>query len=152
MPCYGERMIRVPAVVHPLRGLPLLALLLVTGAAADCSNDNLTSIVAPTPTQQTDTFGGTLGVNGGITHQFVGNRGTVTATLSSVAPDATVVVGVSLGTWNGATCAAILPNDQAVQGSIIYGTVNATGTLCVRVYDVGKVVEPLTYEVTVVHF
>ena len=134
------------------RGLPLLALLVAAFVASACSNDQTTTPIAPSLTPITDTFAGTLGINGGNTFQFVSNRGAVTATLSSVTPDSTVVVGLSLGTWNGATCAAVLPNDQAVQGSIIYGTVNATGTLCVRVYDVGKVVEPLAFEVLVVHY
>ena len=133
-------------------GHALLAFLLLAGAAAACSNNDATSLVAPSPTQSTDTFAGTLGVNGGSSFHFVSNRGEVTATLSSVAPDSSVIVGVSLGTWNGASCSAVLSNDQAIQGTVIYGTVNATGTLCVRVYDVGKVVDPLTYEVKVVHF
>jgi len=134
------------------RGLVPLALLLAALVASACSTDETTSIVAPTPVQQTDTFGGTIGVNGATTFQFASNRGAVTATLSSVAPDSTVVIGVSLGTWNCVTGSNALPHDQAVQGSIIYGTVNATGSLCVRVYDVGKILEPVTFEVVVVHF
>ena len=133
----------------PTRGLGPLALFVFTAA---CANDNLTSTLAPTPTQVTDTFAGTLTVNGGTTFQFLGTRGTVTATLSSVAPDSTIAVGMSLGTWNGASCSAILSNDLAFLGAAIYGTVNATGTLCLRVYDVGKLAEPLTFEVAVVHF
>ena len=136
----------------PTRGLRTLASLVFAAAAAACSNDNLTSTVAPSPVQVTDTFAGTLTVNGGTTFQFLSTRGTVTATLSSVAPDSTIAVGMSLGTWNGASCSAILSNDLAFLGAAIYGTVNATGTLCVRVYDVGKLVDPLTFEVAVVHY
>jgi hypothetical protein len=134
------------------RGLLVLAFLGAAFAASACSSDEITSPVAPTPTQVTDTFAGTLTVNGATTYQFVSNRGAVTATLTSVAPDSTIAIGFSLGSWNGSTCAAILPNDQAIQGSVIYGTVNTTGTLCLRVYDVGKLVDPLTFEVSVVHF
>lgn len=134
------------------RGLPLLALLVATLVASACAGEDFSLPAAPTPTETTDTFAGTLSVNGGTTFQFLSNRGTVTATLRSVAPDPTIAVGLSLGTWNGATCSAVLSNDSAIQGSVIYATVNATGLLCVRVYDVGKLVEPLTFELGVVHF
>ena len=49
-------------------------------------------------------------------------------------------------------CAVVLANDKATQGITITGTVNTIGNLCVRVYDVGTVSEPQTYEVRVVHF
>jgi len=134
---------------------PLCASALLAGAlgAAACGEPgaNLNPIL-PTPTQQTETFAGTLTINGGVTFQFTSNRGTVTATLATVAPDSAVVVGMSLGTWNGITCAATLPNDQAVQGTTIYGTVNTTGVLCVRLYDVGKLPDSLEFEVKVIHY
>ena len=64
---------------------------------------------APTAPTVTETFTGTLTVNGATTHPFpidaiVG--GTVTATLKTIAPDGDSVVGLSLGTWNGSTCQA----------------------------------------------
>jgi hypothetical protein len=134
---------------------PLCALALIGGAlsAAACEDQsNSLNPIIPTPIQQTETFAGTLNINGGVTFQFTSNRGAVTATLSAVAPDAATVLGMSLGTWNGITCAATLPNDQAVMGSTIYGTVNTTGLLCVRLYDVGKMADALDFEVKVIHF
>lgn len=134
---------------------PLCALALIGGAlsaaACDDQSSSLNPIV-PTPIQQTETFAGVLTINGGVTFQFTSNRGAVTATLSTVAPDPASVLGMSLGTWNGITCAATLPNDQAVQGSTIYGTVNTTGLLCVRLYDVGKMADALEFEVRVIHY
>jgi len=132
---------------------PLCAIALLTCAlgAAAC-DDNSLVIPTPTPVQTTETFSGTLTINGGLTFSFTSNRGAVTATLATVSPDSTVVLGMSLGVWNGITCAATLPNDQAVQGSTIYGTVNTTGALCVRLYDVGKMADPLDFEVKVIHF
>lgn len=134
---------------------PLCAVALIGGAlsAAACDDQGSSlNPILPTPTQQIETFAGQLTVNGGLTFQFASNRGAVTATLQTVAPDPSVVMGLSLGTWNGITCAATLPNDQAVQGSTIFGTVNTTGFLCVRVYDVGKMADPLDFEVKVIHF
>lgn len=136
-----------------IRPLCVSAALLVGALGAAACDDNSAVIpVGPSPNPQTETFAGILTVNGGVTFQFNSNRGAVTATLSTVAPDATIVMGMSLGVWNGITCAATLPNDQAVQGSTIYGTVNTTGSLCVRVYDVGKLPDSLNFEVKVLHF
>ena len=104
-----------------------------------------------TTTTVTDTFSGTLNRNGASSYAFsVSAAGTVTATLTSVA-DTTAVVGLSLGTWNGQSCSIVLSNDQAVQGTSIYGAVTAIGTLCARVYDVGKVGNPLDYQISVIH-
>jgi len=129
-----------------------MSALLAGALGAAACDDNSTVIPTPSPVQQTETFAGTLTINGGVTFSFTSNRGAVTATLSTVAPDSTVVLGMSLGVWNGITCNATLPNDQAVQGSTIYGTVNTTGALCVRLYDVGKMADSLDFEVKVIHF
>jgi len=45
----------------------------------------------------------------------------------------------------------VLTNDAAVQGTTLTGSVTAQGTLCARVYDVGKATTPLDYQITVVH-
>lgn len=147
MTCYGDRMIRRSP--RGLRGLALLSFLAAT--TATCGND-ATTPTAPDPVAVTVSFSGTLTPNDAETHPFDSQRGTVTATLLSVAPDSTAVVGFSLGTWNGLSCAVVLANDKATQGVSIVGTVNSTGNLCVRIYDVGTIAEPLTYEVRVVHF
>jgi hypothetical protein len=76
----------------------------------------------------------------------------VTATLTAVGPDNTVVIGLSLGTWNGVVChIPTLANDQAVQGSTVTGQATSLGSLCVRVYDVGRLTETISYEVQVSH-
>ncbi len=88
-----------------------------------------------------------------MTHAFTTTTtGTVTATLTNMAPDSTLKIGLSMGTWNGATCAIVLANDQAVRTSVVTGTVSTlAGNLCVRIYDVGGISEPTDYEVTVIH-
>ena len=128
--------------------------LLLTAAivAAGCDNDveNQTP-TEPAPTT-TDTFTGTINVNGAQTHTFnVLASGTATATLSEVTPDNTIAVGLELGEWNGVSCASKISNGNALQGNALIGNVTGIGTLCVRVHDTGKLTGALDYKVTVVH-
>ena len=105
----------------------------------------------PPPPTVTDTFTGTLNVNGAFTFPFqVVAVGTMTATLTSVS-DAAIAVSLSLGTWNGVTCQVILANDQAQQGAIVTGVAGGIGNFCARISDVGKVVDPIDFTITVVH-
>jgi hypothetical protein len=129
-----------------------LAVMLTTAlSAAGCGNSTTSPTATPTTTSVTDTFSGTLNRNGASSFAFsVSAAGTVYATLTSVA-DASTNVGLSLGAWNGTACSIILSNDAAVQGTTVAGAVTGIGTLCARVYDVGKVVDPLDYQITVVH-
>jgi hypothetical protein len=60
-------------------------------------------------------------------------------------------IGMALGTWNGAACTLVITNDSASQGSTVGGTINSAGNYCVRIYDVGNVVDPITWTVTVSH-
>ena len=135
---------------------PLAALVAAVLFNSACSNTPTTPTTTTTTTV-TDTFSGTLNHNGASSYAFsVSAAGFVYATLTSVA-DTSTVVGISLGTWTGpatggtGSCTVILSNDQAVQGTTITGSVTGLGTLCARVYDVGKVANPLDYQITVVH-
>lgn len=124
--------------------------LLITVACGD--NNPVTTPTTPTPTNVTETFSGTISVNGAATHSFVvSTSGSVTAGLASVTPDSAAVLGLSLGTWNGAVCQVVLANDKAQQGSVVIGTASSLGNLCVRVYDPGTLTQPIGYEVQVVH-
>ena len=129
------------------------ALLSVALSAAAC-HDNVSPPLptTPSPPSVTDTFSGTLTLNGASTYAFsVSGLGFVYATLTSIT-DSSAIVGLSLGTWNGAACATVIANDQATQGTVVTGTVAGLGTLCARVYDTsGKVVSPLDYQITVTH-
>jgi hypothetical protein len=122
-----------------------------TLAWTSCGDDSPT-ITTPTPNPVTETFTGAVNVNGGVTHPFSATTaGSVTATLTNISPDENPTVGLLLGTWNGANCAVVIPNDTAVRGSTIIGTVNQAGQLCVRIYDVGRITSTQDYEITVVH-
>lgn len=113
--------------------------------------DSVDTPTLPTPDPITETFTGTLTVNGAVTHPFTATTaGSLTATLTNVAPeDATI--GVSLGTWNGSACAIIIADAAAVKGRVVYGTVNQAGQLCVHLQDVGRLAGAADYEITVVH-
>jgi hypothetical protein len=132
----------------------LLLPLLVAGCGGDDDdNDTPTSPSTPAVTV-TDTFTGTLVRNGGTSHPFPvvsAAGGDVTATLKSITPNAESLVGMSLGTWNGSACQAVIANDRATVSASILGRATSTGTLCLRIYDIGTITDPQDYEVEVVH-
>jgi len=131
------------------------AMLAIALSAAACSNNaTVTAPTTPAPVSVTDTFSGTLTRNGATSFPFnVSAAGYVYVTLTSVA-DSAVPMGLSLGIWNTTTsaCSIVLANDAALQGTTITGSATNIGQLCVRVYDVGKLVDPLDYQLTVVHY
>jgi hypothetical protein len=145
----------------------MTGLVLVTAAIATsgCGNNNTVSNPSATPpVTVTDTFEGTLTVNGAITQPFVvQTAGQVVATLTSLDPASVVVngettdtvMGLSLGTWNGLVCtigAPTLANDKAKVGVALTASATATGNYCVRVYDSGSLTQPTAYQLTVAHY
>ena len=131
--------------------LTLVALLAVASAGCDSGETTPTTPTNPSPTI-TETFAGTVTLNGAATFTFnTQGIGLVTATLRSIAPDTAVQVGLALGEWNGVSCAVKISNDRITQGLTVTGQANASGSLCVRVYDVGQLSQTSTFEVTVVH-
>jgi ABC-type Fe3+-hydroxamate transport system substrate-binding protein len=132
--------------------LRILAVVLALGTAA-CGSDTPTTPTTPTtPVTVTDTFAGTLTPNGAATYTFTtGLSGQVTATLTTLSPNSTLIVGLSLGTWNGNACQIILSKDSATQLSFVVGQASQANTFCVRIYDVGNLVDPATYEIQVNH-
>jgi hypothetical protein len=130
-----------------------VAFLLWTVLCAAACDDNtaLTPTTTPPTTITEPTFADTLTVNGAKTKQFsTTGRGTVTATLTAVGPDATTLIGLSLGTWNGASCQIIL-DQQAAQGASLIGQATGVGNLCLRVYDPGTLTAPVTFSVDLTH-
>ncbi len=133
--------------------LRLLIVSLAIGASA-CSGliDDLPT--TPDPVITTETFNGTLTVNGSQTHPvFTSATGTVTATLTSLGEAAPSKVGFSMGTLSQlGVCTVVLKNDNATVTSVLTGTVaTLQGTLCVSVYDTGALSEPVDYVFTVSH-
>ena len=132
-----------------LCGIVLLTSALVVGG---CDNDPDLPTAPTNPDPVTETFTGSINVNGAATHTFTASiAGAVTATLTSVTPDPAIQVSLALGTWNGTNCQLVLTKDDAVQGNALTGLNSGPGTLCARISDVGKMTESLTYTITVVH-
>ena len=147
-----------------LRGLYGPVLVAAALAAAGCGSDPITNPDATTPTQVTETYEGTLTINGAVTHPIVvQTAGTVVATVTALDPPTYVVgdetrdtlLGLSLGTWNGLVCtigAPTLANDKAKVGVSLTGSATATGNYCVRVYDSGGLAQATAYQLTVTHY
>ena len=122
-------------------------------SVAGCDND-LDNTPDPDPPLTTETFTGTLNVNGAAVHVVtISAAGTMSATLTEVAPDNTIAVGFALGVWNNttSTCQHVIPNDNAVQGDVLPGNVSGPGQVCARIYDTGKLTGPITYGISVTH-
>lgn len=131
--------------------LRFLALAFALGTAA-CGSSTPTTSTPTTPVTVTDTFAGTLTANGAASYTFTtAASGAVTATLTTLAPDSTLIVGIALGTWNGNACQIVLSKDSATQLSFLIGQASQASTFCVRIYDVGNVTDPATYEMQVNH-
>ena len=147
------------------RALSVVAVAAVTSA---CDNNNIFSTpTGPTtpPTLLTETFSGTLLKNAAYTHPFtVSDSGDVSIfLLQSVDPanptNNAIPIGVSLGTWNGISCAIVIASDSVMpvntdnpsQGQLT-GRATAAGNLCVRVYDVGYVSGAANYELLIDHY
>ena len=108
----------------------------------------------PDPVITTDTFTGTLTVNGGATHPvFTGATGQVVATLTSLGEAPPAKVGFSMGTLGlTGACNIVLRNDNSVVNTALTGTVSSlSGSLCVSVYDTGAMTAPVDYTFTVSH-
>ena len=102
----------------------------------------------------TETFSGSLNPNGALTFPFTINAtGTATATLSSVTPDNTVLLGFAMGVFSSnGTCTAVINNDAALEFAQISGAIGlSSGTLCLRVYDSGRIKTATKFTVNVVH-
>ena len=140
-----------------LRGFCGPLLVAAALAAAGCGDDPITNPDTTPPTSITETFTGTVTVNGAVTVPFiVQTAGTVLATLTVLDPSNDETrIGLSLGTWNGVVCtvgAPTLANDDAKVGVTLTASATATGNYCARVYDVGKLIQATAFEITVTHF
>ena len=135
--------------------LPVLFAIALLGTSAACNNNSNPTIPTPTPTPPvTQTFTGSINTNGAMTFPFdVATGGFVTATLTSIGPDSTTLIGMSIGTYNAGVCTVMgLHNDTAAQGATILAQVSAPGTLCLRVSDSGGTLTGLTnFSVDVAH-
>ena len=133
-----------------LRGL--IASLAITVGACSGLIDELPT--TPDPVITTETFTGTLTVNGSATHPvFTSATGQVTATITALGETPPTKVGFSMGTLGlTGACNVVLRNDNAVVNTALTGTVSTlSGSLCVSIYDAGVMTDPVEYTFTVSH-
>jgi hypothetical protein len=133
----------------------LAASLILVAALAAGGCDNGPDPNRPTPPAPTvtETFSGTLNLNGAVTHPFSAQAaGSVTATITAVDPIGSLV-GLELGTFNGTVCSAILSNPLATTASFLTGTTQTRADLCVRIHDPNGTLTagPVNYTIQVVH-
>lgn len=134
----------------------MLRLFLVPLAAAafGCGGDINKLPTTPDPVFVTETYTGTLTVNGAQTHNvFTNATGAVVATITSLGETPPSKVGFSLGTLGtSGTCSVVFHNDAAIVSTAFAGTVSTLGgSLCARIYDVGALTGPVAYTITVSH-
>jgi hypothetical protein len=125
-------------------------------AAAGCGSS--TPATAPTPTapaNTTEDFSGSVGQLGSENHVFtVSANGTVTVSLTSLSPLATMSMGVAVSSSDGTNCLTqISQNPDARTGVVALKGTAASGAYCVRVYDSGNVPAStaISYTVEVIH-
>jgi hypothetical protein len=133
----------------------LLAAALAAAAACTSSPAPTTPTTPVAPAGTTDSFSGTIGQLGSDNHVFtLAANGTITITLTSVAPLATMSLGVAVLGSDGTNCLTqISQNADARTGAVALQGTGTTGNYCVRVYDSGNV-QPATsvnYTVQVLH-
>jgi hypothetical protein len=141
----------------PMRHLKHLAIFFaLTLFSVACASNTTTPTASPAPATTTDVFSGTLGQLATTGNPFVVSAdGSVTIALTSVAPLATMAMGIGIATWDGTSCGTtpIAKNDNARSGSTALTGTATAGNYCVTVYDSGNVPEGWTvsYSVQVVH-
>jgi len=138
-----------------MRSIILRLLLLPLAAAMSGCGGTINDLpTTPTPVPVTETFTGTININGAETQNvFTGATGAVIATITSLGDNPPAKIGFSMGTLaTTGNCSAVITKDDAVVTTALTGTVSSlAGSLCVRVYDVGALTESVPYTFTVTH-
>jgi hypothetical protein len=126
----------------------------LTGVA--CGKSPAPAAPSPTPAAPTTTenFAGTLAVGGTAFYSFsVAQYGTVNLTLASVedSDTSTVQLGLALGRPSGTGCTTgSTVNTAAGAAAQLTGTFDP-GVFCAKVFDIGNLVGPTRFGVTIAH-
>ena len=151
MHCLNARALRLIAVVGGL----------VVAAACGGSSTS-SSVVAPTGTVTTETIMGTLNPPVGGVLQFnvhpftvATAGGSINITLLSAGPPPTIQLGLGLGNPSSTGSCAIIPGfvitTAAGSTAQLPASGAPSGAFCVVVADVGNVLQPVSYTLTVAH-
>jgi hypothetical protein len=127
-----------------LAPLALAGALLVGG----CAGTDTTDLTGPSTT---DTFTGTLAASGSATFGVtVKTNGELDLSLTTLAPQTTITVGLGIGTPQAGQCALITAAENSKVGTILPAEV-APGNYCVIIYDVGNVQGLDSFTLSVLH-
>jgi hypothetical protein len=133
------------------KGFGILACAAILSAAGCGLLENSTS---PTTEPPTETFSGTLALQGSSLFSFtVTQAGIISVTLASLSPSSTAAVGLGVGTPSGtAGCTLTSSTPSATAGSTAQITVTGTpGTYCVKVYDTGNLTATASFTINITH-
>jgi len=132
--------------------LPAIIGLSLSLPTSGCSDPVAPATPTPVLPTITETFDDTLLVAGSNSHTFnVQQVGGLKVSIAKVTPSA--AVNLAVGTQSSVSGCIVINNLTTVAGTTaqISGTATVPGTFCVLVSDVGNLVEPVTYTVTVTH-
>jgi hypothetical protein len=139
------------------RFLAGFAVLACTACSSGSNSGSSTSPSTPPLAPTSETFMGTVPVNGSDAHPFVVNlsNGQVTANLTAAGPPTTISMGLGIGTIASGAC-TLLPNGYVITPpgptAQLGGNNFTSGTYCVAVFDVGNQLADVAYSVTVTHY
>src|SRR5262249_26600971 len=133
----GEILVCARAMIH--NALSWAGLIVAAICAAACASPSAatSTTTSPTAATLTENFSGPIVQTGKADYPFtVGAAGAVQVSLTSVAPLATMALGLRVGSWDGTTCAPIIAsNDDARTGATALTGTAAAGSYCVEVFD-----------------
>jgi hypothetical protein len=136
-----------------------VAAMALLAMSTGCGGSSSSSTTAPSAVTFTDVFSGTVAQGStsygtdNKNHFTVKQAGNISAAITKLSPLSTITVGLGLGVYDGATgtCGLQLFSDAAKLNLTLTASVGVGGELCVGVYDVGNITEPVDYEVTITH-
>ena len=136
-----------------MKSAVVLASFAVALTAAACSDPSLPPTPTPAVPTIVDTFTGTLLQFGTNSHPFsVQQVGGIKISVTSIDPSAAVGIGIGTPSTASGSCIVLSQvTSVASAGVQISGNATLTGNFCVAVSDVGNLVEPVTYTITVLH-
>jgi len=134
-------------IARAIQGFSAVAVLLVSGCTAESPT---TPSAAASPVSVT--FASNLTPGGTVTRLFTAAvPGTVTLTLDSLAQPVTVGLSLGLTRADGAGCYGST-SVQATAGSSPQLSIAVdAGNYCAAIYDIGTIVESMTFSMTIVH-
>ena len=132
-----------------LMGVMAVASAACGGGTPTSPTNQATSLPAVTTT---DNYSGTLAIGESATHAFpAAGSGTISISVTALAPNSAVLMGLGVGIWDGATCQIQLSTNQAKLAETYQATISTAGNYCIVLGDAGNLVESTTYTVQVIH-